>query len=114
MHASTGFTLFFITNGGELLELGSDHKLARYDEILSHGEQIKRRRQMFTRIYDLVSKNLEKGHQTSRNHYNLRHRQFSKSFVDGQTEYEAGMHNVKYGPQFLPCHVKHKIGSFTN
>lgn len=119
VHASTGFTPYFITHGYELSETGSDHKLTRHEDKLSPEEQSERKKQMFTRMYDLVTKNLEKAHETSRNHYNLRHRQFSKSFVDGQLVYRRNMklsnaaekYNAKYGPQFLPCRVKQKIGS---
>lgn len=119
VHSSTGFTPYFITHGHELSETGSDHKLARHDENLTAEQSNERRKQMFTRIYELVTKNLEKAHQASRNHYNLRHRQFAKSFVDGQLVYRKNMklsnaaekYNAKYGPQFLPCRVMKKIGS---
>lgn len=119
VYASTGFTPYFITHGHELSESGTDHKLARHEESLSLEQHNERRKQMFTRIFDLVSKNLEKAHETSRRHYSLRHREYSKSFVDGQLVYRRNMklsnaterYNAKYGPQFLPCRVKKKIGS---
>lgn len=119
IHSATGFTSYFITHGHEISESGSDHKLARHEANLSTEEVIERRKRIYTRIYELVNKNLEKAHERSHHHYNLRHRQFAKSFVDGQLVYRRNMklsnaaekYNAKYGPQFLPCRVKQKIGS---
>lgn len=118
VHASTGFTPYFITHGHELSETGTDHKLSRHEESLTPEKQQERRKQMFSQMYDLVSKNLEKAHEMSRRHYNLRHHKFSKSFVVGQLVFRRNMklsnasekYNAKYGPQFLPCRVKQKLG----
>ena len=74
---------------------------------------------MFNRIYELVIRNLTKAHATSRHNYNLRHRHFSKPFVEGDLVYRRNTklssanenYNAKYGPQFLPCRVKKKLGA---
>lgn len=119
VHGSTGFTPFFITHGHEMSEVGTDHKLARHGESLTPEQLEERRKETFKSIYEQVVKNLERAHETSKNHYNLRHRQFAKSFVDGQLVYRRNMkqsnaaekYNAKYGPQFLPCRIKAKHGS---
>lgn len=119
VHGSTGFTPFFITRGHEMSEVGTDHKLSRHGENLTAEQLEERRKERFQEIYRIVVKNLEKAHETSRNTYNLRHRQFAKSFVDGQLVYRRNMkqsnaaerYNAKYGPQFLPCRIKAKHGS---
>ncbi|KAL9705736.1 hypothetical protein quinque_009254 [Culex quinquefasciatus] len=80
-------------------EVGTDHKLFRHGENLTAEQLEDRRKERFQEIYRIVVKNLEKAHETSRNTYNLRHRQFAKSY------------NAKYGPQFLPCRIKAKHGS---
>lgn len=74
---------------------------------------------MFTKIHEIVRKNLEKSHDVSRNRYNLRTRMFAKSFAVGQLVYRKNMkqssavenYNAKLGRQYLPCRVKAKIGS---
>ncbi|XP_058448788.1 uncharacterized protein LOC131428762 [Malaya genurostris] len=119
VHASTGFTPFFITLGLEFTESGSDNKLARQNEQLTPEQINERRKRMFPRIFDMVAKNLQKAHNASQYRYNLRHRRFSKSFVEGQLVYHRNMklsnatknYNAKYGRQFIPCRVKAKIGS---
>ncbi|XP_062709142.1 uncharacterized protein LOC134288395 [Aedes albopictus] len=100
-HTSTGFTPYFITHGSELSESGNDHRLSRHDETPSEEEREK------------------EPHESSTKHYNLRSRRFSKSFSVGQLVYRKNMkpssaaenYNSKYGPQYLPCKVKAKVGS---
>lgn len=119
VHSSTGFTPFFITRGHELSEVGTDHQLARHDETLSQDQRDERKKQMLADVYNVVTKNLAKAHQSSNNTYNLRHRKFAKSFVPGQLIYRRNMklssaaenYNAKYGRQFLPCRVKAKHGT---
>lgn len=118
-HTSTGFTPYYITHGTELSETGSDHRLLRHNQPLSDEEQEERRKQTFSKIFELVQINLAKAHESSSKHYNLRSRRFAKSFSVGQLVYRRNMkpsnaaenYNSKYGPQFLPCKVKAKIGS---
>ncbi|XP_062703819.1 uncharacterized protein LOC134286251 [Aedes albopictus] len=118
-HTSTGFTPYFITHGSELSESGNDHRLSRHDETPSEEEREKERKENFTRIYEIVKNNLIKAHESSTKHYNLRSRRFSKSFSVGQLVYRKNMkpssaaenYNSKYGPQYLPCKVKAKVGS---
>lgn len=119
VHSSTGFTPFFITHGHEMAEAGTDHKLARHDLAISTEELENRRKQMFPKLYELVSRNLQKAHRSSQHSYNLRHRQYAKPFVEGQLVYRRNMktsnaiqhYNAKYGRQFLPCRIKTKLGS---
>lgn len=119
VHSSTGFTPYFITHGQELAEQGSDHRLSRHGEELSAEDREERRKQMFTKIHEIVRKNLEKSHEVSRDRYNLRNRTFAKSFTVGQLVYRKNMkqssaaenYNAKLGRQYLPCKVKAKIGS---
>ncbi|XP_058816965.1 uncharacterized protein LOC131680265 [Topomyia yanbarensis] len=119
VYSSTGFTPYFITHGHEYSEVSTDHLLTRHDEKLTSEELEVRRSKMFERIYDLVRKNLVIAHNASQHRYNLQQPQFSKAFVDGQLIYRRNMkpssaaqnYNAKYGRQFLPCHVKAKIGS---
>ncbi|XP_058445200.1 uncharacterized protein LOC131426467 [Malaya genurostris] len=119
VHSSTGFTPYFITRGHEFTEVGTDHILIRNDETLTVKELDERRTKMFERIYELVRKNLDKAHESSRDRYNLRHRKFSKSFIEGQMVYRKNMkqssaaehYNSKYGPLFLPCRIRSKIGT---
>lgn len=91
IHSSTGYTPYFITHGHELLETGSDHKLTRHDDHLSDEQKAEQRKQIFPKIYELVSKNLAKSYESSQQKYNLRHRQFAKSFAVGQLVYRRSM-----------------------
>lgn len=119
VHSSTGFTPFFVTRGHELSETGTDHHLARHEEALSQEERDERKKQMLSKVYDVVCQNLAKAHQSSNTAYNLRHRKFAKSFVPGQLVYRRNMkvssaaehYNAKYGRQFLPCRIKSKHGT---
>ncbi|XP_055543099.1 uncharacterized protein LOC129728674 [Wyeomyia smithii] len=119
VHTSTSFTPFFITHGHEFFEAGIDHKLERTNEKLTPEQLHERREKMFNRIFETVRKNLEKAHASSQHRYNLRSRRFAKSFVEGQLVYRKNMkpssaannYNSKYGPQYLPCRVKAKLGS---
>lgn len=118
-HTSTGFTPYFITHGTELSETGNDHRLSRHHQETSEGEREEQRKQNFTKIYDIVKNNLNKAHESSTKHYNLRSRRFSKAFSVGQLVYRKNMkpssavenYNAKYGQQYLPCKVKAKVGS---
>ena len=113
-HSATGFTPFFITHGHELSERGSDYQLIRHNESLMEEEKESRRKEMFTKIYELVHRNLEKASESSRHNYNLRSRKFAKAFTVGQQVYRKNMkqssaidhYNSKYGPQYLPCRIK--------
>ena len=119
VHSSTGFTPYFVTHGHEFSEAGTDHKRTRHDEALTPDQQEEKRKANFERIFQLVSRNLQKAHETSRHHYNLRHQKFAKSFREGQTVYRRNMklsnagenYNAKYGRQYLPCRVKRKVGT---
>ncbi|XP_053698818.1 uncharacterized protein LOC128745766 [Sabethes cyaneus] len=119
VHSSTGFTPYFITHGHEFSEAGVDHQLERSDAKLTPEQLQDRRKLMFDRIFDTVRKNLEKAHVSSQHRYNLRNRRFAKSFSEGQLIYRRNMkpssaanhYNAKYGPQYIPCKVKAKIGS---
>lgn len=118
-HSATGFTPFFITHGHELSERGSDHQLMRHNESLTEEEKESRRKEMFSKLYDLVRQNLEKASESSRHNYNLRSRKFAKSFAVGQLVYRKNMkqssaidhYNSKYGPQYLPCRIRATKGS---
>lgn len=118
-HTSTGFTPYFITHGFELSEKGEDHRLLRHDQLLSDDEREERRKQTLSKIYDIVKSKLAKAHESSTKHYNLRSRRFAKSFSVGQLVFRRNMkqssaadnYNSKYGPQYLPCKVKAKIGT---
>lgn len=119
VHSSTGYTPYFVTHGHELSEFGTDHQLVRHQEPLNEAEKVERRKAQFSRIYDVVQRNLTKSHEASRHRYNLRHRHFAKPFHPGQLVYRRNMrqsnagerYNAKYGPQYLPCFVGRKIGT---
>lgn len=119
IHSSTGHTPFFVTHGREMSEVGSDHRLVRHDEELTQEQREARKQQMFADLYDIVSKNLSKAHDSTTKTYNLRHHKFAKAFVPGQLVYRKNMklsnaaehYNAKYGRQFLPCRVVNKHGT---
>lgn len=119
IHSSTGYTPYFVTHGHEHAEFGIDHQLIRHQNTLSDVELEERRKAQFPRIYEMVQRNLAKSHEASRHNYNLRHRHFASAFRPGQLIYRRNMkqsnagesYNAKYGPQYLPCKIKKKIGS---
>ena len=119
IHSATGFTPYFITHGHELSERGSDYQLMRHNENLTEEEKESRRKEMFTKMYEIVRRNLEKASESSRHNYNLRSRKFAKSFQVGQLVYRKNMkqsnaiehYNSKYGPQYLPCRIRATKGS---
>ena len=119
VHSSTGFTPYFITHGQELSEQGTDHSLFRRDQTLSEEERTAQRKETFTKIYALVSKNLAKAHDSSRKQYNLRHRRFAKPFTVGQLVFRKNMklssaidhYSANYVRQHLPCKITAKRGT---
>lgn len=119
VHSSTGYTPYYITHGHELSEYGPDYQRARHQEPLNEAERVERRKAQFSRIYDIVQRNLAKSHDASRQRYNLRHKHFAKAFQPGQLVYRRNMkqsnagewYSAKYGSQYLPCTVSRKIGT---
>lgn len=118
-HSSTKLTPYFVTHGHEMFIKGEDHQLVANQEPLPEETMEKNRKKLFGEIYDQVKGNLTKANEVCRKQYNLRHRRFPNSFTPGQLVYRKNMrlssavdnYNAKYGPQYLPCKVKAKIGT---
>lgn len=116
-HSSTGFSPYFVIHGHEMAMSGIDfdNPCAKENPVgnLQEG-QIK-----LKRIHDIVTNNLEKSYNVSKQHYNLRHRTFSKPFKENQLVYRRNQklsnaldgYNAKLGRQYLPCYILKKHGS---
>lgn len=117
VHATTKFTPFKVIFGHEIVTKGSEHRFE--NECLSEEERMERMKSISKSVFETVTSNLKKAHESTKQRYDLRHKRYSPSFDIGQRVYKrtfrqsvAGDHfNAKLGEVYEPCIVLAKKGS---
>ncbi|KXJ62334.1 hypothetical protein RP20_CCG021321 [Aedes albopictus] len=117
VHATTKFTPFKVIFGHEIVTKGSEHRFE--NENLSEEERMGRMKSISKSVYETVTNNLRKAHESTKTRYDLRHKRYSPTFDIGQRVYKrtfrqsvAGDHfNAKLGEVYEPCIVLAKKGS---
>lgn len=118
IHSTTKFTPYKVIFGHEIVTKGSEHRAPDNGEF-SEEERMARMKIVNKSIFEKVVDNLQKGHESTKQRYDLRHKRYSPTFDIGQRVFKrtfrqssaADHFNAKLGEVYEPCIILAKKGS---